>query len=416
MDRVHIIGAGLAGLAAALRLSAKNIDVVLHEATQRAGGRCRSFFDDTLGCVIDNGNHLLMGGNYAAMAYLDEIGARDRMSGPEESAFDFIDIPTDKRWTLRPNRGPFPWWVLSKDRRTPDTNLVSMIPALKLMLAGREQTVADVIDADSVLYERMLEPLTVAAINADPSDSSARLMRPVLLETFGRGAEGCRPLIAKESLADSMIDPALAELEKRGVEVRFGDRLQKLHIRDQRVDAIDFGSNAARCGSRGNVIMALPAWDVRSLIPDLAVPPAGEPIVNVHFKNETAKKDVGLIGLIGGFAQWVFTRPDTISITISAARDEAKLDAEEIAQRCWADVRQALSLDHDMPAYRVIKEKRATIAQSPEANATRPDNKTAIRNLYLAGDWTDTGLPATIESAIRSGNRAADLAAATLGR
>lgn len=416
MDRVHIIGAGLAGLAAALRLSSKNVDVVVHEATQRAGGRCRSFHDETLGCVIDNGNHLVMGGNHAAMAYLEEIGARDRMSGPDESAFDFIDIPSGKRWTLRPNRGPVPWWVLSKDRRTPDTNLLSMIPALKLMLAGREQTVADVIASDSVLYERMLEPLTVAAINAPPAESSARLMRPVLLETFGRGAEGCRPLIARDSLADAMIHPALETLANRGVDVRFGERLQKLHIRNGRVDAVDFGSSAARCGNRGNVILALPAWDTQSLLPDLTVPPAGEPIVNVHFRNETDQKKVGLIGLIGGFAQWVFTRPDTISITISAARDEAKLDGDEVAQRCWADVCKALSLEQEIPAFRVIKEKRATIAQTPDANDLRPTNETAIENLYLAGDWTDTGLPATIESAIRSGNRAADLAAATLGR
>lgn len=405
-------------MAAALRLSAKNMKVVLHEATSHAGGRCRSFHDKTLDCVIDNGNHLLMGGNTAAMTYLDEIGARDRLTGPEESRFDFIDIDSGERWSLRPNRGPVPWWVLSKQRRTPGTNLLSLIPALKLMLAGREQTVAEVIDADSVLYERMLEPLTVAAINAPPSKSAAALMKPVLLETFGRGAEGCRPLVARESLADALIDPALEVLKKRGVEIRFGDRLQKLHLSTDgnRAEALNFGRSATRCHTNDQVILALTAWDTHTLLPDLTVPPAGAPIVNVHFRNETALQEVGLIGLIGGFAQWVFTRPDIISITISAASDEVQMDADEIARRCWTDVQQALDISTNMPAYRVIKERRATIAQSPEDNALRPDNETDMRNLFLAGDWTDTGLPATIESAIRSGNRAGDLAAARVGR
>ena len=105
MSRVHVVGAGLAGLAAALRLAEAGRPVVLHEASPQAGGRCRSYLDTTLGCRIDNGNHLLIAGNASAMEYLDAIGARDTLVGPAEPAYPFLDIATGERWTLRPNTG-----------------------------------------------------------------------------------------------------------------------------------------------------------------------------------------------------------------------------------------------------------------------------------------------------------------------
>jgi hypothetical protein len=117
-----------------------------------------------------------------------------------------------------------------------------------------------------------------------------------------------------------------------------------------------------------------------------------------------------MMGLVGGFAHWIFVRDDIVSITISAAREEAQLDAEEIAARCWADVQVALGIKGDLPPFRVVKEKRATFAQDPASVAKRPGASTSLANLFLAGDWTNTGLPATIEGAIRSGRTAAALA------
>jgi phytoene dehydrogenase-like protein len=99
--RVHIIGAGLAGLAAAVHLRASGANLRLYEAAPRAGGRCRSYHDPQLGCVIDNGNHLLMSGNLSAMAYLDAIKARDRLTGPASADYPFLDVNTGARWTPR---------------------------------------------------------------------------------------------------------------------------------------------------------------------------------------------------------------------------------------------------------------------------------------------------------------------------
>jgi len=145
----------------------------------------------------------------------------------------------------------------------------------------------------------------------------------------------------------------------------------------------------------------------------IQVPAAGEPIVNVHFRLPRPPRGDGsveLMGVVGGFAQWIFVRGDIVSITISAASEEAQLDAGEIAARCWDDVQVVLGVDGPLPPFRVVKEKRATFAQDPATVARRPGPATSLSNLFLAGDWTNTGLPATIEGAIRSGAKAAGLA------
>ncbi len=122
MRRVHIVGAGLAGLAAAVRLSAgPGSSLALYEAAGQAGGRCRSFHDDVIGRMIDNGNHLLLAGNRSARAYLEEIGAADTLYVAPEPAFPFLDLRSGAHWTVRPNPGLLPWWIFSSARRVPDT-------------------------------------------------------------------------------------------------------------------------------------------------------------------------------------------------------------------------------------------------------------------------------------------------------
>lgn len=412
MARTYVIGAGLAGLSAALTLSRGGRAVTLIEATKRAGGRCRSFHDPALDCIIDNGNHLVMSGNKAAMKFLDEVGTRHRMVGPRSAAFPFVDVESGKRWTVRPNWGPIPFWVFAPWRRVPRSSFVSFLPALKLLTAGPRQTVADVMQAKGALYRGLWEPLVIAAINAKPEHAAAVLMKPVLLETFARGAGACRPLIAKVSLAESFIDPAIEILESRGVDIRFGERVQALATEGGKVGGFTVGDEQVVLDDGDTMILAVPPWDAASLLPDLQVPGAGEPIVNVHFRlprPPMGDGSVELMGVVGGFAHWIFVRDDIVSITISAAREEAQLGADEIAARCWRDVQVALDVDGLVPPFRVVKEKRATFAQDPATVAKRPGAVTDLSNLLLAGDWTNTGLPATIEGAIRSGRKAAGL-------
>ena len=115
--RVHVIGAGLAGLAAAVRLAKQGAHVRLYEAAQNAGGRCRSYVDAELGCRVDNGNHLVVSGNDAAMAYVAEIGAAATFIARDMAEFPFVDLKTGERWSVRPTDHRLPWWILLADRR-----------------------------------------------------------------------------------------------------------------------------------------------------------------------------------------------------------------------------------------------------------------------------------------------------------
>ena len=154
------------------------MQVTLYEAASQAGGRCRSYYDPTLDRIIDNGNHLLLSANHAALGYLDEIGAGDTLAGPDGAVFPFMDLATGARWRVRPNRGPLPWWVLAPARRVPGTRPGSYLLALKLAFARCDDTVLDRLDPDDPLYVRLIEPLAVAVLNAAPAEGSAKLLWP----------------------------------------------------------------------------------------------------------------------------------------------------------------------------------------------------------------------------------------------
>jgi hydroxysqualene dehydroxylase len=414
MPVVHVVGAGLAGLAAAVRLARQGRRVALYEAANQAGGRCRSFFDRTLHRVIDNGNHLLVSGNRSALGYLEVIGASDSLIGPQDASFPFLDLATGERWLVRPNRGPVPFWILLPSRRVPGTRLRAYLAVLRLARAGPRQTVAECLEDSGPLWRRFWAPLATAVLNTPPETGSARLLWAALRETFAMGAVGCRPLIARESLAASLIEPALRLLQRHHAEVRFGERLRRIDWQAGRASALDFGPHRIDLGAGDRVIIALPPGQIAALLPGVPAPTAAHAIVNGHIRLPRPVRlpgDAVLLGLIGGTAEWLFVRDELASLTVSAADGLADEPSEAIATRFWSDTSKALGLPAEpQPPVRIVKERRATFAQTPEQDARRAPAKTPWSNVFLAGDWTATGLPATIEGAIRSGERAADLA------
>ena len=411
MARTHIIGAGVAGLAAAVSLARAGHAVTLYEASGQAGGRCRSYFDARLDCAIDNGNHLLLTGNKATMRYLADIGAGDELVGPASACFPFLDLGTGRRWQLRPNAGRLPWWLLDTRRRVPDTRVWNYLSGLRFAVAGADRTVTDCVGDRGVLFEKLWEPLAVAALNSPARAGAACLLWPVLRETFGKGEAACRPRIARTGLSGTFVDPAMDLLHRRGAAVRFGTRLRGIAYEGSEARVLDFGTETVALTDGDRVVLALPPATAASLVPDLTVPEESHAIVNAHFRlSEPAglPADLPFLGLIGGTAQWLFVRGEVASITISAADDMVDEQPDVIARKTWRDVAAALGRDPDpLPPYRVVKEKRATFAQTPAQVKLRPGTRSRFANVYLAGDWIDTGLPATIESAVRSGHMAA---------
>jgi len=407
-ERVHIIGAGLAGLAAAVKLTAAGRAVRMYEVAGHAGGRCRSFDDAALGRRIDNGNHLLLSGNGEAMAYLAAIGASDTMWQPRQAAFAFVDLETDQRWSIRPGKGRLPFWLFDSDRRVPGSTAFQYLAALKLLWAPASATVADCFDANSPLYKQFWEPLAIAALNSKPEEAAARLLLPVLMQTLGRGEVACRPCIPRVGLSESLIDPAVAFIAAKGGDIRFHQRINHFGFGGDRLDHLDVDDGRVTLAENDFVVLAGPPETASELVPELTVPQQYRAIVNAHFLLENPVADPNFTGVINAFSQWIFVRGNVASVTISAATGVIDQGAEKTASRLWPEVCRVLGLAAlPLPPYRIIKEKRATIAQTPAQELRRPPTATRWNNLMLAGDWTATGLPATIEGAISSGNKAA---------
>jgi squalene-associated FAD-dependent desaturase len=385
---IHIVGAGMAGLAAACTLTEAGRHVIIHESAKFAGGRCRSYLDRSLKARIDNGNHLLLSGNTASLVYLMRIGAKNSLNGPAEPVFPFVDVTSGKHWTLRLDNGRIPWWIFSRDRRIPGAKLWDYLALAKLRRAGPDDLVAPLLGKAGALYRNLLEPLAISALNTMPDRASAAPLRAVVAETIERGGYSSIPRFARIGLSESFIDPALEWLRARGAEIRFGDRVTALDPWQQ-------------------TVLAVPPWVAAKLVPGLTVPNEFEAIWNVHFKAKLDPGEAGFWGLIGGTAEWVFAKGEILSVTVSAANRFGKTDEAQMVGTIWADLVRAFGLPAEIPPHRVVVEKRATFAATPAQLARRP--KTMLENPHhvLAGDWTDTGLPATIEGAIRSGNSAA---------
>src|ERR1700732_5202642 len=161
---VHIIGAGISGLSAAVRLANANYKVHVHEATQQAGGRCRSYFDAATNLTIDNGNHLLLSGNRHALAYARSIGTEAGLVGPKRAQFPFVDLTTGQRWQLDLGDSRLPLWVFDEARRVPDTGLLDYLALMPLIWAAQSKLVGDAIPCKGTLYERLGQPLLLGGL------------------------------------------------------------------------------------------------------------------------------------------------------------------------------------------------------------------------------------------------------------
>jgi len=405
-----VIGAGLAGLSAATILAERGVAVTVLEGAGQAGGRCRSYYDAALDAVIDNGNHLVLSGNRAVNDYLARTGAADGLIGPARAEFAFVDLKSDERWWLRPNEGALPFWVGRAGRRVPGTTAADYAQYAPLLWAGKKTRVGEIVKERGALWRRLMHPFLLAALNTEPEQSSAALAGAVLRETLAKGGRFYRPRIAHPSLAAAFVDPALKYLEGKGAAVRLGARVRGLPNDEYSVLAVEAGEAALPVGARDAVIVAVPPWGAADLVPGLPVPDEFRAIVNAHFRIEAPSGAPAMLGVIGGTAEWIFTFAGRVSVTVSGADAIVDRDREELARTIWADVARALALSAPMPSWQIVKEKRATFAATPEQDAKRPPAQTRWRNLFLAGDWVQTGLPATIEGALRSGENAAALA------
>jgi hypothetical protein len=198
-------------------------------------------------------------------------------------------------------------------------------------------------------------------------------------------------------------------LKSKGASIQFGHELREFAMSADKVGELRFGDDTVAIQPGDAVVMAVPPRPAASLLPGLKTPSKFRAIVNAHFRFDPPRDMPPILGVVGGLVEWLFAFPQRLSVTISNADRLVELPREELAQTIWRDICKAGGVQGELPPWQIVRERRATFEATPEQNALRPGPITSWNNLFLAGDWTDTGLPATIEGSVRSGDRAADL-------
>jgi len=291
----------------------------------------------------------------------------------------------------------------------PDTGLLDYLALMPLIWAAQSKLVGDAIRCEGTLYQRLVQPLLLAALNVDPPEGSAGLAGAVVRETLLAGGQACRPRIARDGLSAVLIEPAIKLLRAKGASIRFGHELREFAMSADSVGHLKFGEDTVAVETGDAVVIAVPPRAASSLLPHLKTPSKFRAIVNAHFRFDPPGDMPPILGVVGGLVEWLFAFPRRLSVTISNADRLVDMPREELAQAIWRDICNAGGVSGELPPWQIVRERRATFEATPEQNALRPGPATNWKNLFLAGDWTDTGLPATIEGSVRSGDRAADL-------
>jgi squalene-associated FAD-dependent desaturase len=448
---VIVIGAGVAGLSAAARLADEGRRVVVLEEAPRLGGRTTAFEDRETGERVDNGQHVLFGCYRDTYAFLRRIGS-DGLAPLQPRLALTMANGDGRAWRLQCPRLPPPWHLVAGLLRWRALSWPDRASALRirpLLDAARrgsaeaavrdvppDQTVTTWLDAhrQSAGIRRWLwHPLAIAALNQHPDVAAARPFVRVLAELFGPRVEDSSVGLPTVPLDDLYAAPA-----RRFIEARGGVVTTKAPAR---LAAADLNEQSRRVSVRGHSIEApavicAVAWHALARVFGDAVPPPldaivssasarrSSPIVTVNVWLDGPLFDGPFVGLVDGPIQWAFDksaifgeRAGHLSLVASGADELAEMDAASIVDRATAELRRALPVMTSRRVLRsvVVKERRATFSLAP-GEPQRPATRTSLAGFYLAGDWIETGLPGTIESAARSGHLAAEAVLADAAR
>ena len=218
---------------------------------------------------------------------------------------------------------------------------VDYLEALALRRAAPTATVGETLDPRRPLFARLWEPLAVAALNTGVEEASALLFWQILGQTLGRGGAACRPLVPRDGLSETFVDPALETLRRHDARLHFGARLRAIDFAGNRAAALAFDTGSVELGGDDDVILATPAAMAARLVPGLVVPDLYSPIVNAHFRCTPPPESPLFVGVIGGAAQWIFRKREVLSVTVSAAQPIVERPAEELSESLWRDVAAA---------------------------------------------------------------------------
>jgi squalene-associated FAD-dependent desaturase len=446
---VVVIGGGFAGLAAGVALSARGFRVAVLEAKPALGGRAYSFVDDDTGDFVDNGQHVMMGCYRETLNFLDRIGARGQLIFHQNLEIEMLDGPgRSARVKTAPLPGPFHMSaaLLGYRHLTLRERFGVIAGGSRLMyLRSRDRarlqrmSVAELMDLlgqSDRARKYFWYPIAIATLNDEPELVSAALFAEVLKRAFFSRRGDSAFVYARVGLSDLYCGAAGAVIENAGGVV----------ATRAIVEGFDFDASSSITGVRlrdgtrlsaTNYIAAVPPAQFLKLLPEAAVADPlfsrigalkSSPIICVHVWLDREVTDSAFICFIGTQTQWMFNKrrifeqhgerhPGYLSFVISGARKLVDSSNAELVDLVINDLRSMIPAARNANVVKalVLKEKHATMAPDPLSDLSRPETLTPIPNLFLAGDWIQTGLPATIESAVVSGRAAATAVAVRVG-
>jgi squalene-associated FAD-dependent desaturase len=443
-SRVAVVGGGLAGMAAALRLASARCEVVLVERRPFLGGRAFSFRDPDTGAVIDNGQHVLVGACGRLRAFLSAIDSpRDAFARQRALSVPILD-GRGRRGTLSAAPLPAPFHLLPALLRYRHLGLADRLRVARdarALAAYRDRSALEDVPlgawlaargATRAAVERFWEPLVTPALNAPVAEANAPLSAFFVERALWGGRADGALWLPQTGLSEAIGEPGLAALERVGVEIRAGERVDSVAIDAHRAVGVVLSGGEAIAADA--VVCALAPREADAVLsPSDGDPAIGErrygaigatPIVNAYLWYDRPVAETAFAGTFGSPLQWIFDRErllgaersggPCLGISLSAAWDWIDLSKDAIAERLDAAVERVLPRRRGarLEASAVVKEPRATFRANAGCARRRPGPKGPAAGLWLAGDWTDTGWPATMESAVRSGERAAAAALA----
>ena len=321
---------------------------------------------------------------------------------------DFYDLDKNLTWCLNLKEMKILKFILGKINLIPDTNIFDYTSLLKFLFVSQRKTVLELV-GNSKIYKTFWEPLTLGVMNTSSSLASAKVLSNVLKKTIFKGHKFCNIYQPSKNWNDTVINPCISFLKRKGTKVNFKQRLKSLEIENNIVKKLYFESQNIELDENDKLVLAIPPSNLSRLFPNLKLPTKYNSILNIHYKTPAKLKKKftkNIIGFINSLSHWIFIKKDCLSVTVSNASYFNNLESDKIAEIVWKEICRYLNINFPITKYQVVKEKKATIIQSPDNFKVISQINNLPENLRISGDWTQINLPCTIEGSILSGKKA----------
>ncbi len=417
-----VIGSGFAGLSAAVHLSSKGKTVQVLEASNKTGGRAYSLKDKSTGTIIDNGQHIMMGCYNETLRFLRMIGAENNLITQNKLEVNFL-LPHFHKVKFKADSRLYPLNLVSGLLRYKALSPLNRFRMLKFffklpLASDRDLSRMSVYDwleqenQNEDIRKAFWEILAAGALNTSINKASAKVFCDILKEIFFKGNKASTIILPGEGLTETYCNNAVKFIKERGGSMLTGEQVNKLVVENNRLKAVLTNRRAVK--EFKAVLSSVPYYSLKRILAADKLPPdpgfTYSSILTVHIWLKENKLEKTFYGLLGSDIHWIFNHGTHLTLVRSDADELMDKSKEEVFELVKSELYKFCFIEEDDIAdYRIIKEKRATFIPSNEILINRPGPSTSVKGLVIAGDWTNTGLPSTIESAVKSGRLAAEV-------